>query len=443
MDDTDGPFFQSGINRFLWGWFSGFVANLLVFFWVWATFQAAGIGVLVTFNCWVALALVMGLYPALFLLLLGFFPKKAFLPLVGGMLWIGLDIVKETILTGFPWALLSHTQIEFLHLIQIASFATAHAVTFLLIAVNISLALGVRVWVGSYFSRDRFTMMRVAKNLWVIPVVLICLACGHQRLKKTREIGSPVRIAILQGNINQYQKWDAAHETFIKMRYESLVEKAAEKGVDLVVWPESAVPGWIPNEKPVMDWLTTLIQRSNTYHIIGAVSERGGKEFNSAFFFGPDGKIIDVYDKRHLVPFGEYIPFGCFLKRLVPYLGELGTFDSGDTARIFLLPIQGSNGFVRIEPNICYESIFPFRTKADFVVNITNDAWYLKTGAPAQHYAANVYRAIENNLPVVRAANTGISAVIDPYGKALFKSRLMEDGVFFETVYSSSGSDHL
>jgi apolipoprotein N-acyltransferase len=254
--------------------------------------------------------------------------------------------------------------------------------------------------------------------------------------------GQPLKVAILQGNIDQYQKWDDAYEKYIKQRYEGLISHAIEKKVGLIVWPESAVPGWIPNDQQLMDWLTRLIRKSNTYHIVGAVSQREGKEFNSAFFFAPDGKILDTYDKRHLVPFGEYIPFGGVLKKWVPYLGELGTFDAGVGSKVFLLPLQG-RGFMQIEPNVCYEAIFPFQTKADIIVNITNDAWYLKTGAPAQHFAANVFRTIENKTPVIRAANTGISAVIDAHGRVLVRSNLMEEGVFLGDVYSSSGSDHL
>lgn len=442
FDDTNGPFFRPSLNRFFWGWFSGFVANLLIFFWIWDTFEAAGLGFLVTLNCWVALGFVMGLYPGIFLLLFGFFHSKEYRILLGSFFWVLLDIVKSHILTGFPWALLSHTQVGFLSLIQVASFFSAHGVTFILLASNISLAVALRIWVDSYFSREPRLLIRVVRNLWIFGVAFGLVLWGKRQLHNPQPQRHALHVAILQGNIDQYQKWDDTYENYIRQKYERLIAKAVEKKVDLILWPESAVPGWIPNDEHTMAWLTRVIEKSNTYHIVGAVSQRDGKEFNSAFFFDPSGKILDVYDKRHLVPFGEYIPFGGFLKRWVPYLGQLGTFDAGLNPKQFHLPVSGQ-GVIRIEPNVCYEAIFPFRCKADVIVNITNDAWYLKTGAPAQHYAANIYRAIENNKPVVRAANTGISAFIDAQGRELFRSNLMEEGVFVGTIYSSSGSDHL
>jgi apolipoprotein N-acyltransferase len=267
----------------------------------------------------------------------------------------------------------------------------------------------------------------MASHAGPLIIVMLAMIWGTYRLKRHPVIPEHgLRVAILQGNIDQYQKWDAAHESFIKTRYGELVLEAAKQNPDVIIWPESAVPGWIPNDQAVMEWLVGLIQQSRCYHVVGAVSRRGNREYNSAFFFSPKGDILDVYDKQHLVPFGEYIPFGNIFKRWIPYLGELGTFDAGVQSKLFVLPSS------KLAPNICYEAVFPglvrkgVKSGADVIVNLTNDGWYLKTGAPAQHYAVNVYRALENKVPVVRAANTGISAIIDAYGRPISKSQLME-----------------
>ena len=154
----------------------------------------------------------------------------------------------------------------------------------------------------------------------------------------------------------------------------------------------------------------------------------------------PQGEIAGVYDKQHLVPFGEFIPFGGFLKRWIPYLGQLGTFNSGKGPVVFDV-----NG-VKVAPNICYEAIFSsliqrsVHSGADVIVNITNDGWFLDTAAPEQHFVANRFRAVETGRPVVRAANTGISAVIDSAGKTVFQSPLLVSGAYVVEVPRSRES---
>jgi apolipoprotein N-acyltransferase len=178
-----------------------------------------------------------------------------------------------------------------------------------------------------------------------------------------------------------------------------------------------------------------LAIKTQTHHIIGAVFRNGELDHNAAFLIGPQGNILGQYNKQHLVPFGEYVPFGKFFGKWIPYIGQLGTFDKGSD------PVAFNVFDVKMAPNICYEAVFPglIRNTLDkdvrCIINITNDAWYLNTGAPEQHFATNIFRAIENNRPVIRAANTGISAIINEDGEVVGRTKLMTEDVLFGEVY--------
>jgi apolipoprotein N-acyltransferase len=260
-----------------------------------------------------------------------------------------------------------------------------------------------------------------------------------------------LKVAMLQANIDQYQKWDEAYEAGIRARYEELSAQASASKPDLIIWPESAVPGWFPNQPFYVEWVRTVTRASNTSHLIGAVSSRNKSEYNAAFFIDSAGNAVGEYDKQRLVPFGEYTPFGGFLKRWIPYLGQLGTFDRGHGPVLF--SVAGAN----VAPNICYEAFFPelihraAAQGADVLVNVTNDGWFLDTGAPEQHYVANIFRAVETGRSVVRAANTGISAAIDATGRQIVRSPLLVSGVYaaqvpvhrFETLVSLLYSGHV
>jgi len=269
----------------------------------------------------------------------------------------------------------------------------------------------------------------------ILLTFFLIYGAGKLRLHASKGIDfKTIRVALLQGNINQYQKWDAEYEAGIRKTYEGLVKKATEQKAELILWPESAVPGWFPNENFYKLWVSRLAKQSKAHHLIGAVSSRGKKDFNSIFHISPEGEIKGVYDKQHLVPFGEYVPLAPLLRKVTPYLGKLGTFESGKKFRLFDI-----NG-IKILPNICYEAIFPGLIKkgvalgAHLIVNSTNDGWYLDTGAPEQHFVANIFRAVENGKVVLRVANTGISCVIDPWGRRLLETGLLQKGTFIFDV---------
>ena len=436
---TDG---DAGATPFQSGFFSLFTADLMIFGWLLPTFHTAHINLPTTIASWVALSAIVALYGGAFARFYVSVPWPSVRPWLAAAAWVALDEVRSTILTGFPWALASHTQARSPALIQIAAVTGAPGVTFLIILFNGALAEAIN---GAKRVRLQWSSIAAAA------LVVLTVAGGYWRLSRA-DANPPARslnVSLLQGNIDQYRKWDEAYEADIRQTYAALSAKAAIDKPDLIVWPETAVPAWIPRDPTYVKWVGDVVRASNTPHLFGALSGTEEKGYNAAILALPDGSLADQYNKRHLVPFGEYVPLENLLKRVVPYLGQVGVFASGTESVHFHL------GDLRLAPCICYESMFPSLVRneargADAIVNITNDGWFLKTSAPEQHFVVNIFRAVENGRPVFRAANTGISAFIDAFGRIIFESPLLVAAAYtqrvpipdrsFHTIYSQWGN---
>jgi apolipoprotein N-acyltransferase len=252
------------------------------------------------------------------------------------------------------------------------------------------------------------------------------------RIEKAAAASPSKRVSVIQGNISQQMKWDPAFQIATIDRYIALSRKEAGTDPHLMVWPETAMPFYFGYNLPLTNRVLKGIQPTQTDYIIsspGFDRQEGRVEYRNRAFMLEAGqqKIADTYDKAHLVPFGEYVP----LKKWLPFLGKLvaqvGDFSAGE---------KGANlkwGEHRIGMLICYELIFPYlsreatRNRADFLVNITNDAWYGRTSAPFQHFSMAVFRAVENRRALARAANTGISGFVAPTGKIIAASPIFEE----------------
>jgi apolipoprotein N-acyltransferase len=265
-------------------------------------------------------------------------------------------------------------------------------------------------------------LLRRTRGAGAIALAVATLAVGgaHAVGQAAPADGPPatVPVAVVQGNIDQGVKWDAAFRAETFRIYETLTRQAAP-GRRLVVWPEAAVPVYLRHDPAALDWLTRLAAEVEVPLLVGAPDAyRQGpaiRYLNSAFLVRGQG-VADRYDKMHLVPFGEYVPLKGVLFFVQAIAAEIGDFSPGSRRVIF--PLAGAPfGTV-----ICYEIIFPdlFRRMvaegASFMVNITNDAWFGDSGGPLQHLAMVPLRAVENGVAVVRAANTGVSALVDPAG---------------------------
>lgn len=322
--------------------------------------------------------------------------------------------LRATVLSGFPWNAIGYAAMPVPELMQSVRIAGLFGMNVLAVFVFAMPAL-----LAS--TRHRRTGLALA-------VLLVAAHAGYgfARLSAAPEAASSLDVRIVQPSVNQSRKWDNAERTRIFRTYLDLSSAPAAAGearAGLVMWPETAVPFFLTDEPEALAEMGEAIQEEQTL-LTGAVRREGAgagdtRYYNSVVAVGPDGEIVDAVDKVHLVPFGEYVPFGALLRRLgVEEIVEtLGPFSPGGPRRT----IEVAEG-VRALPLICYEIIFPGLVLADadgadMIVNVTNDAWYGDTPGPYQHFRQAQVRAVEAGLPLVRSANSGISAVVDAHGR--------------------------
>jgi len=363
---------------------------------------------------------------------------RALEPLCAAGLWVALEWLRGYLFSGFPWALLGYTQYRQPTVRLLAAAVGVYGISALLVLVNGTLAGLFYLLVASGEGRGRW---RAA----ILPVTVTVLAglatVGYARgLWRDPTGGAPIRVGLLQGNIDQSLKWEPSYQMATLDIYERLARRVAAGKPALIVWPETAVPFLLLRQPDLAAPVFGLARETGIPMLVGSpdVTE-DRRSYNAAFLVGGDGRILGRYDKRHLVPFGEYVP----LRRLFFFLDKLvvgiGDFGRGRTATVFSL--DGA----RFSVMICYEVIFPaevrefVRDGAQFLVNITNDAWFGRSGAPYQHLAMAAMRAVENGTYLVRAANTGASAVIAPDGEILEQTGIFTEAALLGTIRPRMG----
>jgi apolipoprotein N-acyltransferase len=351
------------------------------------------------------------------------------------LFWVGGEFLRSFLFTGFPWELLGYSQFQAWHLIQLSDIFGVYGVSGLIAFTNAALFLGVlallkQTWHGRRVARGWAT------GGILVAAGLIGAAWGYgewriNQIDRLMAQAPKMRVAVIQGNIEQSQKWDPAFQIATIQKYLRLSLSARAQKPELVVWPESAAPFYFLAEVPPTRMVMQGIQAVGTHFLIGAPSfQVKGREtdyFNSAYLVDPAGEVMGKYDKAHLVPYGEYTPF----KEYLPFLGKIvehvGDFRPGVKGQT--LEMQGR----KLGIQICYEIIFPALARAmvqngaDLLITITNDAWYGTTAGPYQHFSLTVLRAVENRRSLARAANTGISGFVDPAGRVLDPTPLMQE----------------
>jgi apolipoprotein N-acyltransferase len=343
------------------------------------------------------------------------------------LLWVALEYLRaRIILLGFPWYFLGHTQYQRIALIQIADVSGVYGISFLVALANSSItAILGRYFKGSEITaREKQRSPLIAVGLTLI-LIALSLIYGKWRLGQMRLEPGP-RIGIVQGNIPQRLKEEAiagdeltARDIFL--RHLQLTFNLQDETLDLILWPETMVPGRLNKDVQTQKIIGEVAQTLDVPLLVGAVTREANEneifDHNSAYHFSKEGTIIKRYDKFHLVPFGEFVP----LRRYFPWLGRLvpypTNFRPGSEFTIFEV------GESRFSVAICFEDTFPYlvrkfrRAGADFLVNLTNDGWFRDSAELDQHMAFAVFRTVENRLGLVRAANTGISCFVLPSGE--------------------------
>jgi len=345
--------------------------------------------------------------------------------------WVALEYMRSCIFTGFPWGLLGCSQYKNINLIQIADLTGAYGVSFLLVIFNVAM------FAFLFRSKKRITYMMIA-----LLFIIMAVTYGRYRSDNYYILGSP-RVSVVQGNIPQRLKWDPAAAENIIEKYSSLTKKAAEEKPAMIVWPETSYPRLYEKPDDPRGEISTLAAETGIPILAGIICAEGDDLYNGAVLFNGKKTVAGTYFKTHLVPFGEYVPFERYLFSFREYIDKpIGDFGRGTEYTLFSmrsLTSKTADGarirqtdFYKFGVMICFEDIFPYiarefvRKGADFLVNITNDAWFGRTAAARQHLQASVFRAVENRVPVVRAANTGISCFIDPSG--MVTSKVARDG---------------
>jgi apolipoprotein N-acyltransferase len=356
--------------------------------------------------------------------------------LLAPCLWVSLEYLRGFLLSGFPWGFLGYSQFLTLSLIQIAEITGVYGISFLVVLVN---ALIFRFFASLTDGRRKFVWTEIGV---VCLILLLTLFYGQWRLGEVKRIfekARPLSLALIQGNIRQDLKWEPKFQEDTVKIYQDLTREAKAHHPDLIIWPETSTPFFFQNPSLLQERVLETAREAQSPILLGAPAfERHGSRidyFNSAFLISPEKKILGRYDKIHLVPFGEYAPFSGVLDFTREIIGAIGDFSSGEVVRNLSLS-SGQFGVL-----ICYEAIFPDLTRqfvkqgAQFLVNITNDAWFGRTAAPYQHFAMVTLRAVENRVYIGRSANTGISGVIDPGGRILSSSGLFTREARSDKIY--------
>jgi apolipoprotein N-acyltransferase len=409
------------------GFLTGFVAHVGILYWIAdVVVQYGYLPIYIGIAAMLLLSAYLSLYTAFFACAIVFLRGKRIpLFLSAPLMWTLLDYARSNLLTGFPWEHLAHSQYLYNKVIQISDITGTYGITFAIVLIN-----AVLYDLFSHRSGIRYLIAEAVTACFVIAVIIIY---GHVRvaevedlLKKTRSLD----VTLVQGNIDQNLKWNSRYQLQTIDIYRSLSLQSAPSPDGLIVWPETAAPFYFQQRDAMQAAVVDIAIASRSALLFGSPSYEGNGTnvayMNSAFLLRPDGTLSGRYDKVHLVPYGEYVP----LRSLFPFIKKLvaGVGDFRPGKGYYPLTI-GEN---RLGVLICYEGILPDaareykRRKAGLLVNITNDAWFGRTSAPYQHLSMTVFRAIENRLYLVRAANTGISAIVDPTGKILYRTGIFE-----------------
>jgi apolipoprotein N-acyltransferase len=428
---------------FVLGFLSGFVFNACGLYWLIPMVQFNSGSYAQAFIdaslLWVYLALYWGVWSLGLQRYISFQKDKSsnwLIIVFGSCFWVLLEYVKAYFLTGFPWMLIGYSQFEFTEIIQVAEFTGVYGVSFLILFCNLCFYF----WLESKNKK---------KYLYTSLILIVLFTFfGSIRTYRFRLPGEEkYNVSILQPNIDQYKKWD---KDYLEEILSNLQKQAVEVGkskTDLVLWPETVLPGVIPEDVVLVNFAKRVSSYTRSFNIFGTLYNEDDKLFNAVVGFDANDGLIDVHRKNHLVPFGEFVPFRKLLTRFSDILNRMGDIDRGKDANV------SNRGDFFIGRIICSENFFPDMARrfvlsgAKVLTSHTNDAWFFDTAAPHQHFVMNVFRAVENRRFVLVSANTGVSGIIEASGIVLSRTNVLKkdilNGTFsqndFKTFYTKFG----
>jgi len=387
--------------------FLGFVGALISLQWL-ARVTLVGMPVV---------CLYVALYLAAFVYLCSKRDRETYLErvLYPACLWVALEITRARFSYGFPWNLLGYSQVKIPVWVGLSRWGGVYLVSFLLV-----LAPATLLYVAERWKEDRRSALSL---LAFLPFLFLA------RVPIPEPEPGLFRVGLVSVNAG-YEKWDQAAFEDQLWRHRFWTE-ALDPPVDVVVWSETAVPTYLLESDSLMEFMAEMARNSGSSLVIGTLRAQGHRTYNSAILLDKEGVVKDTYDKIRLVPFGEFVPGAEYLPFLQNWFPEVGSESPGKEVTVFEIPLRETDRTVKLGPVICYEGVFPELCRrfllqdAQCLVNMTNEAWYGEGGMQRQHLATYVFRAVEFGVPVVRAANAGVSCVISPTGEIL--GRIAED----------------
>ena len=353
-------------------------------------------------------------------------------------LWTLLELIRSHLYIGFPWLLLGEAMIDS-PLAAWAPLGGTFLVSFIAVLSSICFAYSINYFSSIYVRRDQYRVM-VLVLVGLVPWII----GGRLINYNWNEIGlNPISVAVVQGNIEQNDKWDPNYAEDIIGTYKRATYRSFNS--DLIVWPEAATPYVHPRGGAQHSEIAAKVKKNNSELIYGGLRrDRQNRFYNSIFTVDDDGDILHVYDKNILVPFGEYIPMAGILSRLPGGLADLDmssfiTNTGGKSSSFILAGLD-----IRVAPSICYEVthgsyIASLALDSNLLVSISNDAWFGDSIGPHQHMHSARARALENQRYLIRASNNGISAIVNRRGKIVKQLDQFKKDTLYGEVYASSG----
>lgn len=439
---------------FGWGWFGGLVFWLLSLSWLLSLRHSWG-NLLLPALGWLALSAYCAFYIGIFAYLLAAVPDGSsatpagddgaacpdpafrqlwwLLPVVAApVLWAGTELLRGTLFSGFPWNPLGVSQYRNVAVIQIAGVGGVYAVSALIVLLNAALAMTILRVCREIRQRRHRRRVHVELMAGLVTVAL-CWSWGVRLVRQAPPLaGTALRVAAVQPAVPQAQKWSEAHERDVFSALRGQTELALLSRPDLVVWPETASPGMLRVD-PASRNLAESLALEGAWLLAGTmdIAQPAGSEdcyLNGSFLFAPSGALDAVYHKRHLVLFGEYLPFEewfPFMKRWAPLGFSCIRGDPRQPLMKLAAPSSRATGAdpVLFSVLICFEDVFPYLARRDvlrgarLLINQTNDSWFDGSAASRQHMANAVLRTVENRVPLVRSANTGVTCFADRFGR--------------------------
>jgi apolipoprotein N-acyltransferase len=365
-------------------------------------------------------------------------------------LWVVIEWTRTWFLSGFPWLPLAASQWKRISILQIAAYTGAGGVSFVLVAMN----LGFAAYAHRLFREEQTGFSKRSQEFFLAMFLLLtCLAVYVQETVHRTEFAVRfLRVGLVQPYIPQTLKWDPASAPDILGALEKTTLQAASVPLDLILWPEAVTPWAVRGDASVQAWTERLAQRAKTPLLIGSIGIEdvpgaGTVISNGAFLIKPQGGLqVESYRKRHLVPFGEFVPFRPvlgWLSKIVP-IGD-GDILPGTTPS--LIEVTAADGTTaEVGSLICYEDVFPALARssvqagADVLVVLTNNGWFGEDGAAVQHAAHSVLRAVETRRPVLRVGNGGWSGWIDEFGYVRYTATNEAGSIYFRGARAISVS---